>query len=67
MKRASRSKTIWWSRGIQTLGVIGTGIGLITPQSWPDLPPWAYGLAVVAAGMITEVLRRATYEPLENK
>lgn len=65
-KRISKSKTIWWSRLLQVLGVVGAGVGLITPQSWPNLPPWAYGVAVVAAGAITEILRRATSEPLQK-
>jgi len=67
VKRASRSKTIKWGHVQVAAGAVATGLGFFNPVMFPDLPAWAYGIATMAAGVITYVLRAVTRKPLDER
>jgi uncharacterized membrane protein HdeD (DUF308 family) len=66
-KRASRSKTIKWGHIQVVAGAIATGLTLFNPATVPDMPSWAYGVALIVSGMITYILRAVTRKPLDEK
>lgn len=62
----SRSRTIAWGHVQVAAGAVAVALGFLTPATFPDLPQWAYGLAMMAAGVITYVLRTLTRKPLDE-
>lgn len=60
----SRSRTVWWGHLQVLAGALAVALGFLTPAVFPDLPQWVYGLAMMAAGVITYVLRSVTRKPL---
>ena len=67
MKKKRHSKTMWWGHTQFMAGAFVAGAGYFTPANFPNFPAWAYGLAVMGAGVLTYWLRSKTSLPLEKK
>ena len=66
MKRRSRSKTYWWGHAQVFAGMVVTALGYVTPTYFKDLPFWVYGVAAIAGGVITYILRELTKEAVSK-
>ncbi len=61
------SRTILWGHFQNLLGLALVVLPLFDEDNFPGFEPWVYGLAMVAFGIITYLLRMDTTKPLGGK